>query len=673
MKKFFTLLLLCSLGAFAASALIPDEPTNVEGTILKADDGSFYAHITGNAPTRGREGWNYSDLEENVNIKITATYYDEDRVYHDLDQIALIEDVEPGAAFEYDVNDLTKGYEYNFNVYAVNEDGESWGAYIYNLYCGFKPAIPTIKTELSGDNLEVVTLTIVTPTAYTNEIEIEEDLTVKITHVVGYSYDQDVVKTFEDVTPGETLTVQHEVSSDELSKNHTYFVVASTEEGTSERAQTYVFVGYDIPGTPAEATAEVNADGSVTVTWEAPEEGTNKGQLRQPIYYDVVRSDNKVIAEKTTELSVVDPADDFTAQTEVYYTVSAYNNDGKAEYSRRTTDRVIVGPASKLPFADSFSTHTESWGYYYYYPNKLWSYPNWYLTDKELYTGISAVNYVAGDDGDVEVPDGMIYAPFTTYNYWGDYVPQTYVLTSGMLNFEEAVYPVASLYYVPLVGANTFDVVYNEGETTTTVASFEVGEGAVEDGEPNWVRIFVPLTDLVGKNNVTFGIKTYEAEEMEDNCDGLYIDEILIDDYPYVDAPTATVENETKVVTITWEDPSTATQTVDHYEVIVNGETVAEDLTETSYEFDGVEGETYEIAVVAVYEDGEIETPASETVSVTVKSTALSNISLSDNEASVELFNLQGIRIENPAAGTTVIRRATLTDGSVTTAKVVVR
>lgn len=666
MRKFLTLLTLCALfGVVGVSAQVrPDSPTDFKGEVLKDGDGNYYVQLTVTAPTNER--WGGPELTGTLSLNFYRMDY-ETGSYRD-ELFKTVDGVKPGETITIEDKTVSKGFEYMYRVAADCGEGEGYAEYIYGLYVGVKPGVPTLTAEVAEDGMPPVKLTIVTPTMNENGSEIEGKMTVTLKRGAQYQYnDIPVIATFEGVAPGETLT--YEDTPEELSKNYTYFATVSTDDGISDEAQRYIFVGHDLPGAPQNVEAKANADGSVTITWMEPTSGPNGGKFTTPVYYDVTRKDGTMIVEKTTELSAVDPCTDLTAQVEMQYIVYAYNDEGSNPSSNRYSGSVVAGPAAKLPFYESFNGEG-----YYGGPVNIWTtsgYSWYYYNQPDYEYGIAPVNYVApGEDGTDGVEDGMVYLSFTYYA-WGGYEPETYTLTSGSLNFDNTVNPVVSFYYVPMVCGNKFDVLCTVDDVEYVMATYDLNDGADDADEPvyEWKKVYVELGDMAGVKNLTLSFKGYDAETSVDDNASLYLDEVLIDDYPYVAEPVASVSQNT--VTLTWADPSTDTQKVDHYAVIVNGEKMA-DVTETMYAFDGETGVTYEMAVVACYE--EYDAPASAAVKATIEGTSSISVTmLGGDETSVEFYGLDGTRLEKPVAGTTIIRRATLKNGDVRTTKLIAR
>lgn len=157
--------------------------------------------------------------------------------------------------------------------------------------------------------------------------------------------------------PGETMTWTDTPSESAMCA---YIVTPYVDglAGTPVYAEP-VFVGADLPGAPTDVKAARNTDNNaITVTWAAPENGAHDGWFdTSDLHYNVIRyPDNKVIAESTTALQVVDS--DIIVQAGYSYGVRATSG---SEFGPEAVSNVIVcGPALMPPYVMTLTPEDEN-------------------------------------------------------------------------------------------------------------------------------------------------------------------------------------------------------------------------------------------------------------------------------------------------------------------------
>lgn len=663
MKKLFTLFLFgIFAGILGAYAIRPDEPKDFKGTVVKNADGSYSVNLTVTAPTKELNYYSDpADLEYIDKLTITRSCYDLNESYV---PVTEFDDPAPGAVLTFEDKGVQVGYTYYYYANASIEDETSYSATIYGLYIGIKPAKPAITLTIGDDGMPPVGVAVTAPDKTADGSDLTEAMTITVSRTIGYS-GTPVVKTFENVAPGAPIAYDDNDIT-ELSTTYYYKVQASTPDGISDEVQSSIYVGRDLPGAPSAVTAALNAEGGVVLTWEAPSRGIMGGAFLTPVLYKVTRlTDNKVIAEGIEECTATDPCTDLTAPANLTYSVYAYNADGGNESRAiERSNSVVAGPAAALPFHEGFNGPGYSGG-----PEQLWSYEG-YSWDFSKYNVWSTGLQPYG--GAYE--DGMAYAYFSVYTD----PSKEYPLTSCALDFSNALHPVATFHYSPADCDNLLRIESVIGDEVTELHTQAFSDGfgpdfVIDEDDPlsGWVKVYVPLQDLAGYASANIRFVAVGAADVDRNA-SVYIDEIEIDDYPYAQA-NADVDNDAATVSLTWQDPSTASKQAEGYTVYVDGEPVHH-TTDLSYTHQGEAGKTYKMYVAAHYGDYVAHAPEAAHLEVTVGTTSgLSAITLGEGESSVEFFNLQGIRVDNPVSGSVLIRRATLTDGSVRNAKVVIR
>ncbi|MDE6121071.1 MAG: fibronectin type III domain-containing protein, partial [Muribaculaceae bacterium] len=263
---------------------------------------------------------------------------------------------------------------------------------------------------------------------------------------------------------------------------------------------------------------------------------------------------------------------------------------------------------------------------------------------------------ITGVDGDSENSEG--YA-FCSHTYVGANSHDR--LSTPKIDLRETAYPVMSFYYAAIKGIdNRLSVEYVLPESEAVVlADFGANENAPDDAEFAWIKKTIVLEGAKG-SNATITFHAYTPEE--GSFGKIYIDKVVIDDYPPVGQISANLEDETAV--LTWEAPSNGRLTADSYDVAVNDAEPVR-VAEPAYSFATEPDQEYSVTVRANYAD----IPSAESEPATIKGvSAIQNIGV-DQPVATEYFDISGRRIISPAPGTFVIKRTTMPDGSVITEK----
>ena len=211
------------------------------------------------------------------------------------------------------------------------------------------------------------------------------------------------IKVIEAATPGEHISW-----TDTSVKRgiHTYRVVVYTAEGAGEPVSSRVFAGVDVPESPVDFRA-TGSEGARELTWKAPAQGQNGGNLNGLLSYKLVRMVNdkaEVIDDNLKELSYTDTWST-KEQAFVYYTLTAVTTAGESESVN--TSSFAVGEAYELPYSESFADAKPQ--------TNPWSIEQVAGAQGEWAINKSGENpYVSAQDG-----DGGI-ATFDGYHGWTD-------------------------------------------------------------------------------------------------------------------------------------------------------------------------------------------------------------------------------------------------------------
>lgn len=136
--------------------------------------------------------------------------------------------------------------------------------------------------------------------------------------------------------------------------SHEFTITTSNSVGTSPSKSITQFIGY---GKPAVATSAsmTYADGKFTLTWVAPTRTTDGGYFdADNLKYKVVRMpDEVVVAEATSELTLVDQVTTPETLTLYYYQIWSING-GIMSTDSRSSNKIGIGCAP-LPYLEEFS------------------------------------------------------------------------------------------------------------------------------------------------------------------------------------------------------------------------------------------------------------------------------------------------------------------------------
>ena len=134
---------------------------------------------------------------------------------------------------------------------------------------------------------------------------------------------------------------------------YTYRVVATNASGSSQEASVKVFAGIDTPK-PVENLSLAYDSATATLSWDAPSEGVNGGNLNGLLSYRIQRYVNSVPTVVESAWTSTEFSDDWQTpvQAHVYYTVTAVTSAGESEPV--ATEGYTAGDAYKLPFIESF-------------------------------------------------------------------------------------------------------------------------------------------------------------------------------------------------------------------------------------------------------------------------------------------------------------------------------
>lgn len=139
--------------------------------------------------------------------------------------------------------------------------------------------------------------------------------------------------------------------------NYTYSAFCFNDSGTGKDTEATVYVGTDIPQSPAKVSVADNGDGTATLTWTPSAEiGVNGGYVdASSVQYDVTSHQGLTVAKNVTGTeTTVDGIDIAGTQALAYFKVVAHNEVGKAT-TATVSDTILTGLPYELPFEEAFT------------------------------------------------------------------------------------------------------------------------------------------------------------------------------------------------------------------------------------------------------------------------------------------------------------------------------
>ncbi len=601
-------------------------------------------------------------IEKITKVKVTRGCYELGET--DIVAFESEEKREPGSLVEFtdEFGELEYGYTYNYKAVIYDEKGtESYGA-PFSLFYGIQPGEPTVTVALGDKGQLPVTITVVAP----EKTKGGETLIVPLTQlrVIEYisSEEQREIKIINDPVLGKSYEVVDNEA--EEGKKYSYRAYASCEFGTSEHGWVQAFVGQDIPGNPQNLVLTENEDGSVTLTWSAPEKGKNGGYLDPAATrYKVIRHGDspKDLAEDLTECTYTDSLEGLTGPTTVKYEVVAYNTMGDGDYAM--SSELLKGPAYQLPFEENFNSPASYYGLDW---DNKWttepSYGDWKIDNYSFSHWITGV----GDGKALNEDEDEGFA----FIYYGSKGHSDSMISSA-IDFKKATYPVMYFYHAGTAGdpseLRVSVKVDNEKIDLVTLVPGELQEGE----KVTWKRHTLPLEEVAGKE-ASLIFTSYIPEDAED-FDGVCLDRIIIADYPGIDK--VSVAETADGLEVSWIAPKNSyDEEPESYDVVVD-DAEPVNVTETKHVIKATRAdvtETHKVSVRANY--GDIQGKFSPSFDA-VPGGSLSGISTigGNGNAKVEYFDVNGLPVVKAMKGSTIIRRTVNENGSVKVEKVIVR
>lgn len=243
------------------------------------------------------------------------------------------------------------GYYY-FGIHAISK-GDLGAIHVDNLHIDQTPATaPAAVTDLTAtpgaEGAAEATITFHTPTQSINGQTLSGSLSVRI------DFDGQELTTLSDLEPGQACSYTHPSVATGL---HTYTVTPLSAEGDEGQSlDAPCFVGVDTPGAVRNlrAVEDLDHEGLIHLTWDAPESGQNGGYINPAdltYYVSVGTQGSDVNVGNNTQWD--DQLTISGKQTYQGYSVYAVNNTGSGRNVWQTVT-AIAGPALEAPVVESF-------------------------------------------------------------------------------------------------------------------------------------------------------------------------------------------------------------------------------------------------------------------------------------------------------------------------------
>lgn len=371
----------------------PLAPTDVK---LSIDEANNKAHLSWSAPVMG-ENDGYIDTE---NLTYNIVRHPDEKELNNISSTSIEDELTPTTAmmYSYDVTAVNhshkgkaatsnavmygNGYEVPwtekfdnasslnmFTIVDANNDGSTWGwsrfntkavTYTYNDKNAADDWLITPPIALkAGKKYKLTFDEHVTNSNYPEKLEIKYGKGLDYT-----AYTEVMSKTTFTNADFETKTIYITPTTD--GNYHIGFHACS---GAGKRVDVSAFVGNDTPSAPLNITASGNEDGTLKLSWTAPEKGKNGGYInKSQLSYSAYTVDDEGYANlyeeniKGNSVSLAE-LDNTGEQRFEFFGVQAVNKDGESDIM--PSNSVIMGDAYTLPFADSFANGKFAYGIWY--------------------------------------------------------------------------------------------------------------------------------------------------------------------------------------------------------------------------------------------------------------------------------------------------------------------
>lgn len=375
----------------------------------------------------------------------------------------------------------------------------------------------------------------------TPDKSIAGDEITSLTKVEVYN-GENLLKTIENPACGVVIEESYENLTNGV---NTFSVIAYNEAGAGLSAEASAFVGINVPGAPASATIEEISEGTVKVSWTAPEADVDGKPLNPAVVTYVVAELQgsswvpvaKDITGYTWEYAAVPAGEQDFVQYAVFAETAAGTGEGTA------TGMIAVGTPYALPMAESFAEGSLSyiWG-----TKKVAGSGSWSIaTDGKTFSDVTS------QDAD----GGFAYFKGQALNDEG-------ALFTGKINITGTA-PALTFYYLPLGDddINELRIKVDAGEGEQLVQT------VVQTGEMGiWKKATVNLSAYIGKT-VQIYFDAITLKKVYTIMDNIKIGELLANNLAVssFSVPASVAVGEAFGIAVTVEN--FGTQAADNYTV----------------------------------------------------------------------------------------------------------
>ncbi len=385
--------------------------------------------------------------------------------------------------------------------------------------------VTDLKAEAADGGKLEVTVSFDAP-----KVTMQGSALTEISHIEIYRGEgSEPIKVIEQVAPGEHISW---VDSSVKRGTHTYRVIAHTAIGAGEVAMAKVFAGVDVPESPENFTAK-GTEGARELSWTAPAQGKNGGNLNGLLSYRLVRvvNDKEEIVENNLE--ALSYTDTWSTQDQafVYYKLSAVTTAGESEAV--STQSFAVGNPYELPYNESFAggeLQTHPWSV----EQVVGAQGSWAIAK-------SGENpYITAQDGDSGV------ATFDGYHNWSNGVELRLISpTIGINKYKDVVLSFYIYHYDGLagwwqeepdpVGESMIVEISEDGGPFKAIPNAEY---TLYNSKSGWKKYEVSLDDYLKNNGARIAFRGKGAGNFN-----IHIDNIMVDGtYVGSGVESATVE-----------------------------------------------------------------------------------------------------------------------------------
>ncbi len=636
------LLCACVLGVISPIARAADSdiwPERVTDFVTTWDSSTGYVTVQLTAPTHSMTSLGSGNGE--ALPYVTKIILSRNHNYGDYVEVHVFENPAPGEQLTYVDTTVGEGL-IQYKAVAYVDDCASYPEWS-EIEIGQKPVDVNDAYATCNKGVAPVTIIFTAPSYDTNGNPLRAIEKIEVSRYNNEKYAYEVIGEVANPTPGEACTYEdYDVVSGE---SYSYRLVACTTAGSSYGTLVNVMVGLDSPVSPTNVVARVR-DNGVYISWEAPRMGQTNGYIDvDELRYTILRSatgseyEAETLAEGVAQL-YYDDNDDVEIESKYTYYVRATNAQGASVGA--PSNEVVVGPASTLPYIETFDSRTS-------YEVPTTDYAGWTYESSETACAWYINDVLELEDRTITPESGKGGMAFAGYGNYNDLQQDDY-MTTGKISLAGAEEPLLKFRYYTFMGCNstlTVEISQNGGEFEP-VATIDYEGVAQEDWES-----FTFLLSEYKYSNIEYIQVRLHAHK------GTYACPVVIDDFVIIDLPpVANLSCDVEQSLLTWDAPDNRYVKLTGYAVGMNGTWMPELPVDcVVYDFSKYADEYFlYIGIYAKYEDKYLSAPAevdltsvakveNETFTVRVADGVLQVTA--EDDMCVEVYTLDAHRVVN--------------------------